>query len=333
MSLFVTCLGTKIDNLIDGNDSEGNNRYPYDIRLYILFSRITDEICQHYNIENVEDWKAMHRDCMLRLLLWFGVNFQCMDEIYTAPSSARFDSLSSFFADSIFADDMAHTPQTRHLYVDNFSLLFGGHQATNDKEEPIHQMPHQDFSTATVSGKDVSISDNQLLKDLTHPGSYIAPLDKERPLKFAGSDTIVTVKRGEIVFFKGDVTHCGVTIRAGMDPFQWNPCFHCLLCSVYHQTTPDKFSVDIDELRKSQPELVHLLNPESQEEVISKMLSDVTTALRGCSRHQSGIRNKQLLTVPNLADKMNELTTLFSEMQTNKKKRKTKGKYNGSNNK
>ena len=71
MSQFVTCLGTKIDNLIDGN----NNVYPYDIRLYIPFFRITEEICHHYNIENVEDWKAMHRDCMLRLLLWFGVKW------------------------------------------------------------------------------------------------------------------------------------------------------------------------------------------------------------------------------------------------------------------
>jgi 2-phospho-L-lactate guanylyltransferase (CobY/MobA/RfbA family) len=73
-------------------------------------------------------------------------------------------------------------------------------------------------------------------------------------------------------------------------------------------------------------ELVHLLNPESQEEVISKMLSDVIMALRGCSLRQSVERNEQLLTVPNVADKMNELTTLFSEMQTNKKKRRPKRK-------
>ena len=318
MSQFVTCLGTKIDNLIDGN----NNVYPYDIRLFIPFFRITEEICHHYNIENVEDWKAMHRDCMLRLLLWFGVNFQCMDEIYTPPSSARFDSLSAKYY-SILTNDRTPTPQ--HLYVDHFSLLFGGHQATNDIEEPIHQMPHQDFATATVLGKDVSISENILLFDLQHPSSVFAPLDVERQLKFAGSD-IVTVKRGEIAIFRGDVTHCGVTIRAGMDPFKWNPCFHCLLCSTLHETTPDHFGVDIDELQISQPQLVHLLNPESQEEVISKMLSDVITALRGCSLRQSVERNEQLLTVPNVADKMNELTTLFSEMQTNKKKRRSKRK-------
>lgn len=171
MSPFATCIGIKFDN----HCTEGNIVYPYDSRWYILFIRMSGIICQHYNIENVDDWKALHRDCMLRLLLWFGVNFQCMDEIYTTP--ARFDS--SFNEN----DD-----KTAHLSLDNFALLFGGHQAMDDKEEPIHQMPHQDFSkVTTVSGEVVSNSENQLLNNLQHPGSLIIPLCKERQKKFAGS--------------------------------------------------------------------------------------------------------------------------------------------------
>lgn len=290
LSPFVTCVGIKIDN----HCTEGNIVYPYDSRWYILFISMTDIICQHYNIENVDDWKALHRDCMLRLLLWFGVHFQCMDEIYTSPLS----------------DDN----NTAHLSLDNFALLFGGHQAMNATEEPIHQMPHQDFSKATnVSGEVVSISENQLFNNLQCPGSFIIPLSKERQLKIAGSG-IVTVNRGEILFFGGDVTHCGVTTRAGMDPFTWNACFHCLLCSRHHPSTLDIFDVDIHEIRKSQPELLHLLDDESQEEVITTMLSEMTLALRGCRNHQSDDKNVQLLSTPSISAKFAELTALHEEM-------------------
>lgn len=233
MSPFLTCVGIKIDN----HCTEDNIVYPYDSRWYILFISMTDIICQHYNIENVDDWKALHTDCMLRLLLWFGVHFQCMDEIYTTPlSDASFNENDN---------------NTAHLSLDNFALLFGGHQATDAKEDPIHQMPHQDFSKATTgSGDVVSISENQLLNNLQHPGSFIIPLSKERQVKIAGSG-IVTVSRGEFLFFRGDVTHCGVTIPLGMDPFTWNACFHCLLCSLHHPSTLDIFDVDIHEIQNS----------------------------------------------------------------------------------
>jgi hypothetical protein len=184
-------------------------------------------------------------------------------------------------------------------------------------------MSHQDFSKATlVSGEVVSISENQFLNNLQQPGSIFITLGKERQLKFAGSG-IVTVERGELLFFGGDVTHCGVTIRAGMDPFTWNASFHCLLCSLHHPSALDIFDVDIHEIRNSQPELVHLLAEESQEEVLTKMLSDVTTAFHECSIRQSALRNTKLVKNPKIAEKFNELTSLFSAMQTdNKKKRR-----------
>ena len=108
-----------------------------------------------------------------------------------------------------------------------------------------------------------------------------------------------------------------------MDPFTWNASFHCLLCSLHHPSALDIFDVDIHEIRNSQPELVHLLAEESQEEVLTKMLSDVTTAFHECSIRQSALSNTKLVKNPKIAEKFNELASLFSDIQTdNKKKRR-----------
>jgi len=114
-------------------------------------------------------------------------------------------------------------PDTWHLDFTEISLIFGGHHTGTGK--PVNQASHKDHE-----GKGL-LSSCKDLEGRFYPGSFIIPLESSRTIYINGQSNLVTVVKGQYLFFSGNVVHGGITydhsddwftsIHGHLDSFHW----------------------------------------------------------------------------------------------------------------
>ena len=106
-------------------------------------------------------------------------------------------------------------------------------------DECIHQICHKDGET---NGN--TIAANKRLQNLFKPGSFIIPLEDERKIYIGTPDearNVITVYKGQILFFAGDVPHGGITYERSSKGSNevWHIGLHGHLDSTKHDRYPD----------------------------------------------------------------------------------------------
>jgi hypothetical protein len=176
-----------------------------------------------------------HKHCMTRLLLHLSVKLNFVEESVTA----LFD-MDAANCDRQWTNYPVRVNADAHLFLSEISLLFGGHNLK--KNGPAqHQRCHVD-----VDGlKGISA-----LEGKTKPGSLILPLQDFRSI-FIGSG-LLTLSKGQYIYFKGDVVHRGCTY----DELSWHPAIHLHLDTRHHKRkggvvefTDEKEMEAMDQLR------------------------------------------------------------------------------------
>jgi hypothetical protein len=176
-----------------------------------------------------------HKHCMTRLLLHLSVTLNFVEESVTE----LFD-MDAANCDRQWTNYPVRVNADAHLFLSEISLLFGGHNLK--KNGPAqHQRCHVD-----VDGlKGISA-----LEGKTKPGSLILPLQDFRSI-FIGSG-LLTLSKGQYIYFKGDVVHRGCTY----DELSWHPAIHLHLDTRHHKRkggvvefTDEKEMEAMDQLR------------------------------------------------------------------------------------
>jgi hypothetical protein len=125
-----------------------------------------------------------------------------------------------------------------HLFLQEISFLFGGHELRTTGKDPIHQVCHMD-------GEDHNhvIDTNPQLQDKLRPGSFIIPLESERTIYHSTPATLLTVKKGHVLLFAGNLPHGGMTYRDDA----WFPAIHGHLDSTHHERTQGFFDLKVSD--------------------------------------------------------------------------------------
>jgi hypothetical protein len=161
-----------------------------------------------------------------------------------------------------------------HLFFFEISLLFGGHCMQKDPNTtPVHQMCHKDGET-----RDNVVEDNQDLKGLHKPGSFIIPLDQERTIYVCTPMLQVTAKKGQFIWFHGALPHGGITYKASVDGCDWKPAIHGHLDSSKHTRVQGYF--DFESSDDVYFPLEHCKYQKDQFPVLDKGVDAVYTALQ-----------------------------------------------------
>jgi hypothetical protein len=161
-----------------------------------------------------------HRLTMVRLFFFLVVMnnisdqaaYQILDMVQLLHLFSSTGQLSSF--------PVMENPNT-HLHFYEVSLLFGGH-CMNETEGMacIHQICHMDVA-------DLDTDDSRLLfKGKQLPGSFILPLENQRTIYVHTPQNQVTVKKGQVLYFDGDLPHGGITYLVEGDGTDWYPAIH-----------------------------------------------------------------------------------------------------------
>lgn len=163
-----------------------------------------------------------HEHCMTRLLLHLSVTLNLVEE-----------SVTEFFDMDAVESDINNTANCHrqwthypvrvnagaHLFLSEISLLFGGHNLK--KNGPVQ---HQRCHVHAKGLEGISALDGK-----SKPGSLILPLEDFRSI-FIGSG-LVTLLKGQYIFFNGDVPHRGYTYNE----LSWHPAIHLHLDTRHHK--------------------------------------------------------------------------------------------------
>ena len=143
-----------------------------------------------------------HDQCIIRLMFFLAAVYNMAKEV--APTIGPDNLFTSAWSDDDDkADDKELNPE-KHLSLTEVSLIYGGHHLYGNSVTPIHQPLHTDFSSPV---KNVPKSMATKFK----PASFLIPLKTSRFLHIQTYGNLVEVKKGQILFFSGDLFHAGHT--------------------------------------------------------------------------------------------------------------------------
>jgi hypothetical protein len=200
----------------------GHQNYNYDDRAY--------EYLPSQNYPEVD--KEKHREAMVRffyfLASWLNIAEEAGSMVFDLESAKQHYIASS---NKLVGLPPSMKNKAAHLYLNEISLLFGGHcKMRNQEEDPIHQICHMDGQT--IFGE---LERNKELKGKQMPGSFIIPLEDYRSIYVVTPQTLVTVKRGQFLWFHGALPHGGITYKASKEGRDWHPAIHGHLDSIFHE--------------------------------------------------------------------------------------------------
>ena len=190
----------------------GSALYNYDDRSYLYIPSNT-----HYP----ELPRETHRETMVRLFYFLAVNRNM-----SAQAAYQVLDLETFIACCLQAKQIGHYPvmanaPNYHLHFFELSLLFGGHSMMPAEDgEVTHQICHMDLADL------LSVPALETFKGKQKPASFIMPLENERTIYVNTLHTLVTVKKGQVLFFEGDLAHGGITYHATGEGNDWYPAIH-----------------------------------------------------------------------------------------------------------
>jgi hypothetical protein len=175
---------------------------------------------KNYPIDPLE-----HRQAMVRFVYKLCCGFSLTSEL--APYIPDIDKIQAQFFHSAggITNYSFQKNEQAHLFFQEISLLFGGHELITTGIHPIHQVRHMD-------GEDNEhvIDTNPNLKDKFKAGSFIIPLESERSIYHCSPEMMLMVKKGQVLVFAGNFAHGGITYRE--DP--WFPAIHGHIDSIHH---------------------------------------------------------------------------------------------------
>jgi hypothetical protein len=242
---------------------KGSGRYDKDERFYITLDDASDNVKELYSLD--ERWMECHHQCMIRILLWYCIYFNCPREAFNMPEFVG-QTRTLLFSGTVDNDCDNLSSADPHLYIEKPSVIIGGYQGTYT-QCLSHQPCHFDISDITIDGEDYPVSKNPRLKNLAKPGSFWLPLHDYRCIMFRRLNSLQRVKVdcGSCVVFSGDTPHCGEThVPALYSSYTWHPCLHIYIMSKHHEVNLGKFDVDVDGIMLFQPEHISQLSVENQ---------------------------------------------------------------------
>ncbi|KAK1734890.1 hypothetical protein QTG54_014350 [Skeletonema marinoi] len=214
---------------------------------------------EHFGLDEMSFIEA-HHNLQVRLLLYIANTFNIPDEIFLMETHDNLRKMQAKKTDLNVGYSLSNTDSACHLSLTGESIVHGGFQTPGferDHPKPIHQIPHQDIGEASVNGKNYSVSQNPWLKKLFKPSSIFIPIcEQGRKIVFFPplgtllgqqcDPTVVTVKKGQLLIFEGDVVHGGFTYARPNDdnePLPLYPSLHCVLQSSLHKRDLESFDI------------------------------------------------------------------------------------------
>lgn len=198
-----------------------SENYEYDDRQYMLLPG--------YPFDEDLHWKV-HKTSMARLL--FVIICQLGIEVDAAPfllDDRKFcdqweKGTASKNAKKCYRNCFKLN-EKKHIDMKGVSVLFGGNEREVAGMDPIHQYCHFDRGSKPIKMPDTNCF---------VPGSFMVPLSEEgRSLYIRNPGHIVHIQCGEILLFKGDLPHGGITRRN--DNGRQNVAIHGHLDSKHHK--------------------------------------------------------------------------------------------------
>jgi len=249
-------------------DEEGNDdHYPWDNRFYCALPSPTfypDELSSE-----------AHRAAMLRFSLWFMNTFSLVWEFYPRSNTDSTVLLNKpgFQRDWNPLQYPEPSPNGPDKSIQVITMIGGGHalepiydsngklkrslggrgfyyqvKPVRDPSKAVHQPCHQDFppyfppeGPDPTEGADplegLPLHHNPRLKGIFKPGTIIVPIQDSRKIyHISPHQEVITVNRGEVLYFSGDYKHGGMVylVDSG-EPLSWHLSLHMHLMSTFHQ--------------------------------------------------------------------------------------------------
>jgi hypothetical protein len=205
------------DKLVGQHINFGTGDYKYD-----------DRMVQPLPWSLSEGDEKRHKWCMIRLLFHFSIFFNIVDE----TASQTFDDEAVANASALRRTTnwcgypSKHNPEA-HLFIDDPSLIYGGHNMLDGDAAPVHQVCHTDHAEEPNN----LLADDPALAGKTMPGTIIVPLEDWRSIYFGNPDNTKHVPLGGYMYFPGNADHGGMTVPPSEG---WHPALHLHLDSSRH---------------------------------------------------------------------------------------------------
>lgn len=244
-------------------------KIPLDVRFYITFPSNTDGECDtndQYSL-STEDVQLGMKRINIQVCLMMANTLGRGSEFSFGDTSIRTDRRKTKGNEdeedrNIYK--VFHTePESNHLTLANPSIIVGGYTTKTTTHD---QMPHFDISLHENN----TVSENPSLHGLLPPSTILIPLtaDGRKVNIFSvGKDgksiaNKVHVGYGEMLVFKGDKHHGGVTYSCTDGDIKTDPALHLLLESRLHPNDEKHLNISTFDI----------LNGDSQFEVYIKHL-------------------------------------------------------------
>jgi hypothetical protein len=208
----------------------GSKTYDFDNRHYSEFSELLSSIPDEINKEGLESFTGKMLFMLIATfkleeqLAPFKADINLWKECRKRTKSSQ-NAKRNLFQKNVVPWMSVRNQNECHLYPNEWSLLFGGRARRVCGPEPVHQLCHQDGETDAV------IKENDSLRELFPPISIIAPIQDSRTVYFKNLDLKITVKKGQVLVFRGDMWHGGLTYFED----KWYPAIHGHVDSHHHK--------------------------------------------------------------------------------------------------